>query len=105
MYSPVIANQQNITPNAGKTNCTRSKNQSLQQLKKRLFLKTADVNLATKKGDAMAFNIKGRHFLTLKDFTPQEIRFLIELSATLKKKQICRYSNPVAGGQKYCLNF
>ena len=33
----------------------------------------------------MAFNLKNRHFLKLLDFTPQEIRFLLQLSADLKK--------------------
>lgn len=33
----------------------------------------------------MAFNLKGRHLLTLKDFTPQEIEYLIDLAAELKK--------------------
>ncbi len=33
----------------------------------------------------MAFNLKNRHFLKLLDFTPQEIRFLLELSRDLKK--------------------
>lgn len=32
----------------------------------------------------MPFNLKGRSFLTLLDFTPQEINFLIDLSAKLK---------------------
>ena len=32
----------------------------------------------------MAFNIKGRSLLTLKDFTTQEINFLLDLSAKLK---------------------
>ncbi len=32
----------------------------------------------------MALNIKGRHFLTLLDFTPQEIRYLIDLSKEFK---------------------
>ena len=32
----------------------------------------------------MAINLKGRSFLTLEDFTPSEIRFLLDLgSATL----------------------
>ena len=30
-------------------------------------------------------NLKGRHFLTLKDYTPEEIAYLLELSADLKK--------------------
>src|SRR5579883_3085045 len=33
---------------------------------------------------AMAFNLKNRHFLKLEDFTPQEIDFLLQLSADLK---------------------
>lgn len=32
-------------------------------------------------------NLKGRHFLTLKDFTPAEIEYLIDLSADLKEKK------------------
>ena len=28
-------------------------------------------------------NLKGRHFLTLKDFTPEEIAYLLELSAVV----------------------
>src|SRR6266849_2697134 len=32
----------------------------------------------------MAFNLKNRHFLKLDDFTPQEILFLLHLSAELK---------------------
>ncbi|HDR03822.1 MAG TPA: ornithine carbamoyltransferase, partial [Candidatus Marinimicrobia bacterium] len=32
----------------------------------------------------MAFNLKGRHLLTLKDFSPDEISFLLNLSAKLK---------------------
>lgn len=35
----------------------------------------------------MAINLKGRHFLTLKDFTPQEIRYLLDLSHNLKDKK------------------
>ena len=26
-------------------------------------------------------NLKGRHFLTLKDFTPEEIQYLLDLAA------------------------
>ena len=32
-------------------------------------------------------NLKGRNFLTLKDYTPEEIAYLLELSADLKKKK------------------
>ena len=30
-------------------------------------------------------NLKGRSFITLKDFTPNEIEYLLELAAKLKK--------------------
>jgi ornithine carbamoyltransferase len=33
----------------------------------------------------MAFNLKGRNFLTLLDFTPREVEFLLELSLKLKR--------------------
>lgn len=32
-------------------------------------------------------NLKGRNFLTLKDFTPEEITYLIDLAAELKAKK------------------
>ena len=32
-------------------------------------------------------NLKGRDFLTLKDYTPEEITYLIDLSAQLKDKK------------------
>ena len=32
-------------------------------------------------------NLKGRNFLTLKDFTPEEILYLLDLAADLKKKK------------------
>lgn len=37
----------------------------------------------------MSFNLKGRHLLTLLDFNPDEIRFLLDLSLTLKKNKYC----------------
>jgi len=35
----------------------------------------------------MAVNLKGRSFLTLMDFTPEEIRYLLDLAADLKRKK------------------
>ena len=32
-------------------------------------------------------DLKGRNFLTLKDFTPEEITYLIDLAADLKQKK------------------
>ena len=35
----------------------------------------------------MKMNLKGRNFLTLKDFTPDEITYLVDLAADLKDKK------------------
>lgn len=35
----------------------------------------------------MAINLRGRHFLTLQDFTPEEIQYLLDLSVNLKEKK------------------
>lgn len=42
-------------------------------------------------------NLKGRNFLKLKDFTPEEILYMIDLSADLKakKKQGIRHDSLV----------
>ena len=32
-------------------------------------------------------SLKGKHFLTLKDFSPEEIQYLLDLSADLKAKK------------------
>ena len=42
---------------------------------------------------ASKISLKGRHFLTLKDYTPEEIEYLIDLAADLKQKK-----------KKWCLN-
>ena len=33
----------------------------------------------------MAFNLRNRHFLKMLDFTPREIRYLLDLSRDLKR--------------------
>ena len=38
-------------------------------------------------------NLKGRNFLKLLDFTPEEITYLINLSAELKEKKKKRHSS------------
>ena len=35
----------------------------------------------------MAVNLKGRSFLTLKDYAPEEIEYLIDLAKDLKEKK------------------
>jgi len=37
--------------------------------------------------NSMEINLKGRHFLKLLDFTPEEINYLIELAVQLKKRR------------------
>ena len=42
--------------------------------------------MITRRGEII-MNLKGRNFLTLKDFTPEEITYLIDLAAELKAKK------------------
>ncbi len=53
----------------------------------------------------MAFNLHGRNFLTLKDFTPQEIEFLLSLSADMKAKKMMRTQFPLLKGRNVALIF
>lgn len=50
-------------------------------------------------------NLKGRHFLTLKDFTPEEILYLIDLAAELKDKKKRGESVAVLQGKNIALIF
>ena len=53
----------------------------------------------------MAFNLKGRHLLALKDFTPEEIGFLIGLSETLKKNKYAGIRTKSLEGKNIALIF
>lgn len=53
----------------------------------------------------MAFNLKNRHFLKLLDFTPQEIKFLLDLSANLKKAKYSGTEQPLLKGKNIALIF
>jgi len=53
----------------------------------------------------MAFNLKNRNFLKLQDFSPQEIRFLLDLSATLKKAKYSGTEQPRLTGKNIVLIF
>ncbi|RLC49727.1 MAG: ornithine carbamoyltransferase [Candidatus Cloacimonadota bacterium] len=53
----------------------------------------------------MAFNLRNRNFLKLLDFTPQEINFLIELSADLKKAKYAGTEQPRMNGKNIALIF
>lgn len=53
----------------------------------------------------MAFNLKNRHFLTLRDFTPKEISFLLKLSADLKTAKYAGTEVPKLEGKDIALIF
>jgi ornithine carbamoyltransferase len=53
----------------------------------------------------MAFNLRNRHFLTLLDFTPQEIHFLLDLGFTLKKAKNSGSEVPSLKGKNIALIF
>ncbi len=53
----------------------------------------------------MAVNLKGRSFLTLMDFTPEEIRYLLDLSHDLKAKKRAGVYNYVLRGKSIVLLF
>ncbi|SHI72900.1 ornithine carbamoyltransferase [Geosporobacter subterraneus DSM 17957] len=53
----------------------------------------------------MAVNLKGRSFLTLKDFTPEEIRYLLELSKDLKNKKRMGGKEKLLAGKNIVLLF
>ncbi|MDR1580102.1 MAG: ornithine carbamoyltransferase [Synergistaceae bacterium] len=53
----------------------------------------------------MAINLRGRNFLTLRDFAKREIEFLLDLSADLKAKKRARLWNPLLKGRNVALLF
>ena len=50
-------------------------------------------------------NLKGRNFLKLLDFTPEEITYLIDLSAELKEKKKKGIRHDVLAGKNIALIF
>ena len=53
----------------------------------------------------MAYNLRNRHFLTLRDFTPHEITFLLKLAANLKTAKITGTEVPTLQGKDIALIF
>lgn len=53
----------------------------------------------------MAYNLRNRHFLKLLDFSPQEIMFLLELAADLKKATYAGTEQPRLEGKNIVLIF
>ncbi len=53
----------------------------------------------------MAFNLRNRNFLKLLDFTPKEIKFMLDLSADLKKAKYNGTEQPRLTGKNIALIF
>ena len=53
----------------------------------------------------MSYNLRNRHFLTLRDVTPQEIGFLLKLSADLKAAKYAGTEVPRLTGKEIALIF
>jgi ornithine carbamoyltransferase len=53
----------------------------------------------------MAFNVRNRNFLKLLDFTPEEIKFLLDLSVDLKKAKYAGTEQPKLTGKNIALIF
>jgi ornithine carbamoyltransferase len=53
----------------------------------------------------MSYNLRNRHFLALRDFTPQEIGFLLKLSADLKTAKYAGTEVPRLAGKEIALIF
>jgi len=54
---------------------------------------------------AMAFNLKSRHFLTLRDFSPREISYLLKLAGDLKAAKYTGTEGPQLCGKEIALIF
>ncbi len=52
----------------------------------------------------MSFNLKNRNFLTLMDFTPKEIQYLLDLSLELKKAKYAGTEQQKLKREKHCFN-
>ena len=53
------------------------------------------------KREDKTMDLKGRHFLTLKDFTPEEIIYLLDLAAELKEKRKKGYLSIITEGKMW----
>jgi len=62
-------------------------------------------NPTAQRGPAVAFNLRNRNFLKELDFTPDELAYLITLSAELKAAKQGRYEQPRLTGRTIALIF
>src|SRR3954466_3899381 len=53
----------------------------------------------------MAFNLKGRSYLKITDFTQREMLYLLDLSRDLKRAKYARSEQPALVGREICLIF
>ena len=53
----------------------------------------------------MAYNLKNRHFLTLLDFSPEEIGFLLETAAEFKRLKRMGIPHRIHEGKQIALLF
>lgn len=53
----------------------------------------------------MPVNLRGKHFITLKDFTPEEIKYMLQLSADLKAKKRAGIRGNLLEGKNVVLLF
>ena len=53
----------------------------------------------------MAFNLRNRNFLKLLDFTPEEIKFFLQLAADLKRAKYTGTEQPRLKGKNIALIF
>ncbi|MDO4754636.1 MAG: ornithine carbamoyltransferase, partial [Bacillota bacterium] len=53
----------------------------------------------------MPINLRGRHLLTLKDYTPQEINYLLDLAINLKEKKRAGIKGNLLERRNICLIF
>ena len=53
----------------------------------------------------MAFNLKGRSYLKITDFTQREMLYLLDLSRDLKRAKYARSEQPALAGREICLIF
>ncbi len=69
------------------------------------LFKLALIKKITYKELTMAFNLRNRHFLTLMDFTPQEVKFLLELAQELKRAKYAGTEQQKLKGKNIALIF
>lgn len=63
------------------------------------------MKIIVKENGNMAVNLKGRSFLTLMDFTPEEIRYMLDLARNLKDKKRAGIRTELLKGKNICLLF